>query len=61
VLKIIKSQPKGKGIIAKEIVKKLKAKKIEIKESTLRRHTLPKLKKHFGVVNHPSAGGYLIP
>jgi hypothetical protein len=60
VLAIIRAQPKGRGIAGKEIIKKLKAKKIQIKESTLRKHILPKLRKHYGVINHRAAGGYLI-
>jgi hypothetical protein len=60
VLSIIKAEPKGKGIQAKEIVRKLKGKHIEIAESTLRRHVLPGLKAH-GVINHKAAGGYLVP
>jgi hypothetical protein len=61
VLLVIQGQPKGKGISCKEIIAKLKRKKVALVESTLRRHILRKLKKHFGVVNHRSAGGYLIP
>jgi hypothetical protein len=61
VLEIIRSLPKGEGITAKLIIKKLKAKRIEIVESTLRKHILRKLKEHYGVVNQPGAGGYLIP
>jgi hypothetical protein len=61
VLDIIKAQPKGKGVIGKFIIKELKRKKIDINETTLRRHILPKLILHFGVRNQRGAGGYLIP
>jgi hypothetical protein len=60
VLSIIKKLPKGKGIIGKEIIKKLQEKGIELEDSTLRRHLLPQLRLH-GVVNIRGAGGYLIP
>lgn len=60
VLSIIKNQPRGQGMVGKEILQKLRIKRITIKESTLRKHILPKLAK-LGVVNHPSAGGYLFP
>jgi hypothetical protein len=50
VLAIIKAQPKGKGIVGKGIITKLKQKKIELLDSTLRRHILPKLKVHCGVI-----------
>jgi repressor of nif and glnA expression len=59
-LLIIKTQPKGKGINGKGIIKQLKNKGIELAESSLRKHVLPKLKS-YGVVNHRAAGGYLIP
>ena len=60
VLSIIKAQPKGQGVSGKEILKRLKDKHIIIVESTLRKHVLPKLMKHHGVVNHKAAGGYLV-
>jgi hypothetical protein len=60
-LSIIKAQPKGRGISGKEIIAELKRKNIILLESTLRRHILPKLAEHFGVVNQRAAGGYLIP
>jgi len=58
VLEIIRSQAKGQGVIAKKIVAALKRKGITVKENTLRRHCLPKLKRHCRVVNHPASGGY---
>lgn len=61
VLDVIRTQPKGKGISGKGIIKALKARKIHLKESTLRRHYVSKLKESFGVVNCPAAGGYLVP
>jgi hypothetical protein len=60
VLKIIRAQPKGKGIIGKDIIKALRSEGMELKEATLRGHVLSKLRRHFGVINVPSAGGYLI-
>lgn len=60
VLAIISNQPKGQGVVGKGIIAKLKQQKIELKESTLRRHILPKLKVHHGVIACRSAGGYLI-
>ena len=61
VLSIIKAQPKGKGINAKSIIKQLSSNGVELAESTLRRHILPKLIKKHGVVSHRAAGGYFIP
>jgi hypothetical protein len=60
VLAIIKGQPKGAGLSGGEIVIKLQQKGIQLAESSLRKHTLPKLKR-FGVISHPAAGGSLIP
>jgi hypothetical protein len=60
-LAIIREQPKGKGILGKDIVKALKTRKINCKESTLRKQYIPKLMKFFHVVSCPAAGGYLIP
>jgi hypothetical protein len=61
VLNIIKNQPKGKGIQGKAIIAALKKKRIDLKETTLRKHILPKLKRFYGVQNIRAAGGYLIP
>ena len=61
VLSIIKAQPKGKGVNGKGIIKQFKGQGVTLKESSLRKHLLPKLIKHHGVVNHRAAGGYLIP
>lgn len=58
VLDLIKAQPSGRGITGKQIVTNLKKLAIELKESTLRRHVLPKLAKHFRVKNQRSRGGY---
>jgi hypothetical protein len=60
VLVIIKSQRHGHGIRSKEIIAKLKTDGIEIANSSLRKHILPILKKHHGVINHRAAGGYMI-
>ena len=59
-LKIIKSQPKGKGILGKEIRAELKLLGITIVDSTFRSHVIGKLKKHYHVTSHPAKGGYLI-
>ncbi len=61
VLAIIREQPQGRGIVGKRIIKALRTKNLELTEATLRRHVLPKLCKHFRVINVRSAGGYLIP
>lgn len=60
VLDIIASQPEGRGILAKDIIRNLKIKGINIAITTLRRHNLKKLADFYGVINHPAAGGYLI-
>lgn len=60
VLHIIRSQPKGQGIKARGIITALAKRKIELEETSLRRHILPKLKEHHGVISHRAAGGYLI-
>lgn len=57
VLKIIESLTKGQGMTGKEIIAELKKRKMSIKESSLRKHIIPKLKS-YGIVNIPSAGGY---
>src|SRR5262249_18468441 len=51
VLEIIRAQPNGKGIIGKDIIKELRDRGMELSDKTLRRHILPKLRDHFGVVN----------
>jgi hypothetical protein len=61
MLAIIRIQPKGKGISGKEIIRDLHLKHIALELATLRRHVLPKLCQHFGVINQRAAGGYLIP
>ena len=61
VLSIIKAQPKGEGIRAKGIIKELKRRCIQLAESSLRKHVLPKLVTRYGVINHRAAGGYLVP
>jgi hypothetical protein len=61
VLTIIKKQSKGKGIQGKAIIAALKKKGIDLKETTLRKHILPKLQRFHGVENIRAAGGYLIP
>jgi hypothetical protein len=60
VLAIIKKQPKGKGISGKEIIRELQKEGIELLETTLRRHVIPGLKPHSGVVNIRARGGYLV-
>jgi len=59
VLAIIKKQRRGSGIEGKAIITALKKTGIELKETTLRRHIIPKLKKCHGVMNTRAAGGYL--
>jgi hypothetical protein len=59
VLTILRGLPDGQGIDARAILGRLKGRKIELEESTLRRHVLPKLKP-FGLDNHRAAGGYFI-
>jgi hypothetical protein len=61
VLAILKRQRKGRGIQGKAIIAALKKKGIDLQETTLRRHILPKLRQFHGVENVRSAGGYLIP
>jgi hypothetical protein len=61
VLSIIQRQEKGKGIQGKEIIAALKMEGIDLKESTLRRHTVQRLKQKYGLQNIRAAGGYLIP
>jgi hypothetical protein len=61
VLLIIRDQPSGRGISGKGIIGQLKKRGVEITESSLRRHILPKLMKSHSVVNHRAAGGYFIP
>jgi hypothetical protein len=48
---------KGKGLSGKEIVKKLAREGLHVRESTLRRHVLPKLTAH-GIRNERARGGY---
>jgi hypothetical protein len=60
VLAIIKRQRRGQGIQGKAIISALRERSIDLKESTLRRHVLPKLRVH-GVQNSRAAGGYLVP
>jgi hypothetical protein len=55
-LEIIRAQ-KGRGLVAKEIVKELKREGFNVEESTFRRHHLPQLKIH-GIKNDPARGGY---
>jgi hypothetical protein len=55
-LAIIRAQ-KGQGLSAKELAKELERKGIEVVESTLRRHILPKLIPH-GIANDRARGGY---
>ncbi|HEY2783727.1 MAG TPA: hypothetical protein VGJ05_02030 [Fimbriiglobus sp.] len=61
VLSIIREQPPGIGVFAKNIVEEMAERDVEYAESSLRKHVLPKLMKHCGVINHRAAGGYLIP
>jgi hypothetical protein len=55
-LAIVRAE-QGRGLVAKEIVKKLSAKGIRIEETTFRRHIVPQLKAH-GVENNRARGGY---
>jgi hypothetical protein len=59
VLAILR-KARGKGKSGKEIIAALKNKRIEIKESSFRKHVVPKLKAH-GIKNLRSRGGYYDP
>jgi hypothetical protein len=61
ILKIIRSQPQGRGILGRDIVKLLKAQGVFLAESTIRKHHIPRLKKSHGVLNRRARGGYFIP
>ncbi len=60
VLTIITKQPKGKGITGKCIIAELSRQGIELEQSTLTRHIIPKLKKKpYEVKNRPNVGYYV--
>jgi hypothetical protein len=55
-LAIIRAE-EGRGLVAKEIVRKLSAKGIKIEETTFRKHIVPQLKAQ-GIKNQRARGGY---
>jgi hypothetical protein len=59
VLDVIRAQPPGKCITGPQIVAALAKLRFPLALSTLTRHTIPTLKKHYGVRNRRGVGYYI--
>lgn len=60
VYELIDGQPPGEGILGKQIIAELQRLQppIDIGQSTLTRHIIPSLRKHYDIPNRPSVGYY---
>lgn len=59
VLSIIQEQPRGDGILGKQIIDQLTTQALPIDQSTLTRHIIPMLKRWYGVDNRRGVGYYI--